>query len=291
MPAIHTRAFEIRQYECDMYGHLNNTNYIRFMQESALSASAEVGWDVARYQAIGHQWLIRETEIQFLQQLTYGDTAVVTTWADDFRRVRSRRVYEFRRLGSDALIARGVTDWVYTDMKTGLPALIPEAIIRAYCPEGTPEVAARRAKFPPAPPPPAGVFRLRKRVEFRDVDIVGHLNNAAYFAFIEDASTQVGRHFGWPMKRISEAGFAIIGREMRIEYLQPARLDDEVEIATYVSDVKRATAYRHYSIWRVSDEQLLARARILWVWVDIKTGRPMRVPEAFARDFADNIVS
>lgn len=291
MPAIHTRAFEIRQYECDLYGHLNNANYIRYMQEAALSASAEVGWDIKRYQSIGHQWLIRETEIEFLQQLTYGETVVVTTWVDDFRRVRSRRIYEFRRSGTDELVARALTDWVYINIKTDQPSHIPEVIIRAYRPEGIPDIATRRDKFPQPPQPPVGVFRLCKRVEFRDVDIAGHLNNAAYFTFIEDASTQVGRHFGWPMRRIMDAGFAIIGREIRIEYLRPAFLDDELEIATYVSHVRRATAYRHYLITRLSDGQKLARARILWVWIDLQSGRPIRVPEAFTHDFADNIVS
>ena len=86
------------------------------------------------------------------------------------------------------------------------------------------------------------------------------------------------------------AGFGIIARRYRIEYKQPALMDDELEIATWVSDMKRATAVRHYAVSRISDGQLLARVRVLWVWVDLKTGKPIRIPSGFKKDLAGNIV-
>ena len=58
--------------------------------------------------------------------------------------------------------------------------------------------------------------------------------------------------------------------------------------STWFSDTKRSTAIRHYAIRRVSDGEILVRSRSLYVWVDIKTGRPIRIPERFLADFADN---
>ncbi len=87
-----------------------------------------------------------------------------------------------------------------------------------------------------------------------------------------------------------EAGFGIFARRYRIEYRLPALLDDELEVSTWISDVKRSSAVRHYTITRAGDEALLARGHALWVWVDLVTGRPLRVPEDFAAAFADNIV-
>lgn len=290
MPIIHSCSFRVRHYECDANGHFNNANYIRLMQETALDASAAVGWDIPRYQTIQRQWLIRETEIEYFSELIYGNTVEVKTWVEDFRRVRSRRVYEFRRAGDETLTARAVTDWIFLDTQTQQPAQIPPRMILDFSPEGAPEHAPRREKFPPAPPPPPGVFHLRKRVEWRDVDAAGHLNNAAYFNMIEDISTQVARHFDWSMAKIKEAGFAIIARQQRMEYLQPALLDDEIEVATWVSDLKRVMATRHYTLNRIGDGALLARARVLWVWVDLQTMRPIRVPQHFIADFAPNIV-
>lgn len=290
MPATFTRQFVIRNYECDAYGHLNNANYVRFMQEAALSASANVGWTSERYLASGYFWLVRETHVEYLQSAQYGDTLSVKTWVDDFRRVRSRRMYEFRNSATDELIVRANTDWIYTDIKTGRPSKIPDEVIIAYSPEGKPEQGDSREAFPSAPPQAQETFHIIKRVEWRDVDTMGHMNNATYFNYIDDCSTQVSAHFGWSMERIREHKFAVIARHQHIEYLQALYLDESVQIATWVSNVKRATALRHYLFTRVSDGQVLARARVLWVWVDMETMRPIRIPADFLQAVQYNIV-
>lgn len=290
MPAIFTRQFLIRNYECDAYGHVNNANYVRFMQEAALSASADVGWTTDRYRESGFQWVVRETQMDYLQPATYGDTLSVTTWVDDFRRVRSRRMYEFRNVATDELIVRASTDWIYMDMEKMRPARIPDEIILAYSPEGKPTEGDSRDAFPDPPPQAPDTFSIVKRVEWRDVDTMGHMNNATYFNYIDDCSTQVGAYFDWSMERIQAHQFAVIARQQRMEYLQPLYLDDEVRIATWVSDVKRATAIRHYLFTRESDRETIARARVLWVWVDLQTMRPIRIPPEFLASFQHNIV-
>lgn len=290
MPATFTRDFVIRNYECDAYGHLNNANYVRFMQESALSASADVGWTTDRYIQSGYQWVVRETNVEYLQSATFGDTVRVKTWVDDFRRVRSRRMYEFSNANTGEMIARANTDWIYTHVETRRPSRIPDDIILAYSPEGKPEQGGQRDPFPTPPPQAKETFCVVKRVEWRDVDLMGHLNNATYFNYIDDCSTQVGAHFDWSMERIQAHHFAVIARQQRIEYLQPLKLDDEVEVATWVSDVKRATAIRHYAFTRVDDGSDVARARVLWVWVNLESLRPIRIPPDFLASFEHNIV-
>jgi acyl-CoA thioester hydrolase len=147
-----------------------------------------------------------------------------------------------------------------------------------------------REPFPKSPPPPPDVFKTRRRVEWRDIDGAQHVNNANYLAYFEDCSVQVALAHGWPMARMMASGFGILARRYRIEYRLPATHNDELDVATWVSDVKRATAMRHYTIDRISDGARLARAHALWVWVDLASGRPIRVPADFISDFAANIV-
>jgi len=167
---------------------------------------------------------------------------------------------------------------------------IPPEVIDAFFPGSLPEEKPVRERFPKAPPPPPGVFRLRRRVDWRDIDPAQHVNNANYLAYIEDCGVEVAAAYGWPMTRMMDEGFGIVARRFRIEYRQAAVLGDSLEIATYVSDAKRATAVRHYTIHRESDGELIARAHVLWVWVDIESGRPMRIPAGFLDEFRDNIV-
>ncbi len=290
MPAVYTRTFQIRQYECDAYGHVNNANYIRFMQEASLEASADVGYDLHTIRGMNRLWLIRETQIEYLDNLNYGDSVDVKTWVEDFRRTRSLRKYEFTRHGTDELVARAEADWVYLDAQTMQPVAVPDEVIRAYIPEGIDGYGEPREKFPEPPPEPSGVFRLQKRVEWRDIDFAGHVNNAVYFSYLDDCSNQVGVAFGWDRQRIEANNFALIVRKQRLEYLQPAYLDDVIEVSTFASNVKRASAIRHYTIKRVSDETLLARARVMWVTINIETLRPCRVPDEFLVDFETNLV-
>jgi acyl-CoA thioester hydrolase len=290
MTPVHERTFRVRHYECDMYGHVNHANYLRYMQEAAFDASAAVGYSLETYQALGRYWLIRDTDVEYLSPLRFGDTVRVKTWVVDFRRVRSRRAYEFYRVEDGELVARAQTDWVFLEQATGRPATVPPEMVTAFLPAGPPAATPHRDPFPEPPAPPEGVLTHRQHVVWRDIDPAQHVNNAAYLAYMEDASVQTAAHYGWSVARMMDVGFAIVARRYRIEYRQPALLGDELEVITWVSDVKRATAIRHYTITRPRDGERLARAYALWVWVDLQTGRPMRVPANFMADFAPNIV-
>jgi acyl-CoA thioester hydrolase len=285
---FYERAFRVRLYECDAYGHVNHANYLRYMQEAAFDASAAVGYDFDRYRQLGQQWLIRETDITYLRPLAYGDTVVVRTWIADFRRVRSRRMYELRHAQSGELVATASTEWVFLDTASLRPATIPAEMIAAFWhPDAT--EGPRRESFPEAPQEPRGTFRMRRLVEWRDIDPAQHVNNANYMAYIEECNVQVAMAYGWPLSRLIEAGLAIVARRYRIEYREPAVMDDALEVSTFVSDVRRATAVRHYQIRRERDASLLARAYVLWVLIDLKTGQPRRIPAGFLESFRPNI--
>jgi len=289
MPQTYTRKFRVRFYECDLYGQVNPSNYVRYMQETAFDASAAVGYSMARYATMDRYWLVHDTEVEYLTPLRYGDTVEVATWVVDFKHVRSLRAYELHRAGSGELVARGHTDWVFMNTVTGRPAPIPPEMAAAFSAEGV----ARREPFPSGPPPPPGVFKLRRHVEWRDLDTGQHVNNAVYLSYIEDCWVQVAEAHGWPVARMVAEGFAVAARRHRIEYLQQAVLGDELELATWVSDAKRTSAVRHFRFTRVGDHseaELVARAHTFWEWVDIATGRPIRIPASFMQDFAPNIV-
>ena len=125
MPLTHTSTFKIRFYECDAYGHVNNTNYLRYMQEAAFEASAAAGYDAQRYEDMQRAWYIHATDIEYLRPLKYGDSVEVKTWIHDFRRVTSRRAYELRSVQTGELVAKAMTDWAFLDNLTEKPTPIP----------------------------------------------------------------------------------------------------------------------------------------------------------------------
>jgi acyl-CoA thioester hydrolase len=289
MPLSHTRTFRVRNYECDAYGHLNNANYVRFMQETAMDASSAAGYGVVRYTEMGRQWWIRATEIEYLKPVVFNDQIEIKTWVADFRRISSRRMYEFHLAGTGELVARGYSDWVFLETATGKPTSVPPEMGDAFFPEGLPEKFPEREPFPVAPPPPPGAFKMGVNVAWKDIDAVQHVNNAAYLEYVEECGMQVVAAHKWPWKRMAEAGFAIFLRKHQIQYLQPAYIGDKLELSTWAFDVRRSTATRYYAIRRTEDGALLAQVHSLGVWVDLTTGHPIRIPPDFLADFAPNL--
>lgn len=290
----HSVEYPIRYYECDAYDHVNHANYIRYMSEAAFSASAAVGYTPQRLADMKRVWLAREHEIEFLHPYRFGDQVKIKTWVADFRRVRSQRIYHFyleQPHGDDLLAARAATDWVFVDLETGRPTTVSAEMVAAFQNQnsGPAETELPRTRFPEAPPPPAVPYTAFIDVEWRDVDPQGHVNNAAYLSYIENSTWQLCEACGWPPQRLAERRLGIINRRYRIEYLAPAVMGDKLAITTWISDVRRATAVRHYAVHRADDRTLLARARALWVWVDLDNGRPCRIPPEFMADFQMNL--
>ena len=144
--------------------------------------------------------------------------------------------------------------------------------------------------FASSPPPPPGIFKTQRYVAWNDVNAAGEVDHASLLAYIEDCGRQAVAAHGWPMERMLADGFAILLRRNLIEYERPAIFDQELELATWASNVRRVTATRHYTVKRIGDPEILARVNALGVWVNLATGQPIRIPPDLLADFAPNIV-
>ena len=80
-------------------------------------------------------------------------------------------------------------------------------------------------------------------------------------------------------------------REHRIEYLLPAFVGEEVEVKTWVENIRRVRSLRKYEFVRKSDNKLLVKGETDWVFVDTKTGRPLPIPERVSQIFNTTSVS
>jgi len=74
-------------------------------------------------------------------------------------------------------------------------------------------------------------------------------------------------------------------REHKIEYFLPAFEGDEIEVQTWVENVRRVRSLRQYEFIRKSDGKTLVKGETDWVFVDVKTGALRRVPNEVIRVF------
>jgi acyl-CoA thioester hydrolase len=127
MTAAHEYEFDVPPEAIDENDHVNNVEYVRWMQEAAVRHFESVGGNPLM-QAAGATWVVRSHHVEYLRPALRGERIRVRTWVEDFRRVMSKRKYEFLRATGGAALARGETEWVFVDAATGRPKSIPAEI-------------------------------------------------------------------------------------------------------------------------------------------------------------------
>ena len=124
MPAVHEHPIEVPPSAIDANGHVNNVQYVQWMQEAAVAHFTAAG-GTPTMQAHGATWVVRSHQIEYLKPAVAEDRIIVRTWVEDFRRVASLRRYEFLRARDRTVLAKGQTEWVFIDTATGRPKSIP----------------------------------------------------------------------------------------------------------------------------------------------------------------------
>lgn len=116
------------------------------------------------------------------------------------------------------------------------------------------------------------------------IDENGHVNNVAYVQWMQDIAVEHYSSIGGVIAQSSEATWVV--REHRIEYLLPAFEGEEIEIKTWVENIRRVRSMRKYEFVRTSDNKVLVKGETDWVFVEVKTGRPLPIPENVSSIFA-----
>lgn len=116
----------------DLNGHVNNVQYLQWMQEAAMTHSAELGWPQERYAEMGRTWIIRSHAIEYLHSAYAGDSLTLFTWVSSFEKIRSLRRYKFFRPADQTVLATAATVFIFCDLHTGRPLTIPAEVQQAY---------------------------------------------------------------------------------------------------------------------------------------------------------------
>lgn len=117
------------------------------------------------------------------------------------------------------------------------------------------------------------------------IDENGHVNNVAYVQWMQDIAVEHYSAIGGLEAQGRDGTWVV--REHRIEYLLPAFAGEEIEVRTWVENVRRVRSLRRYEFARKSDGKILVKGETDWVFVDAKTGKPLPVPEKVSKVFSE----
>ncbi len=132
MPRIYTKQLRVDEEAIDVHQHVNNQEFLRWMQEIAIEHSTAQGWSMERYLQSGASWYVRSHFIEYLRPALLGDDLLVCTWISDMQERSSPRQTLFLRASDRQILARAETQWIFVNLRNGRPIPIPEELRSAF---------------------------------------------------------------------------------------------------------------------------------------------------------------
>jgi acyl-CoA thioester hydrolase len=132
---------------------------------------------------------------------------------------------------------------------------------------------------------PSAWHRYPLRVQWEDTDAAGIVYYANYLRFIERGRSDLLLQTGIDQRSLMDepGGVAFAVRSCSVDYLKPARLHEDLVVATAITELRGASLAARQDVWR--GEDLLVRAQVRLACID-RDGRARRVPPRIATVFA-----
>src|SRR5918995_791352 len=102
------------------------------------------------------------------------------------------------------------------------------------------------------PDPGVPAFETYFRVRFHEVDALGHVNNAAYLNFLEQAAIDHATFLGLDLQRLRELGGVFVARRHEVVFLKPTYAGDLLRVITWLGEPRGARVDRRYLVFRES---------------------------------------
>lgn len=125
---------------------------------------------------------------------------------------------------------------------------------------------------------------FKYRIYFEDTDAGGIVYYANYLKFYERARTDFLRNKGISQQKLfAEENVGFIVRRCEVEYISPARLDDEIEVSVVIKEASFTTIkiYQEIKI----DKKILSTIYVDLVCVDSKILKPRKLSENLKKLF------
>ncbi len=119
-------------------------------------------------------------------------------------------------------------------------------------------------------------FTYAVQVRFRDLDALGHVNNAVYLTYFEAARMAWWMHVNG---RVDLSTMDVILARAEVDYRSPVAYGDELEVGVRCTSIGRSSFVVEQSIVERRSGRLVAQARKVLVRYDYETGRSQPLDE------------
>lgn len=274
----HFFSLVTRHSELDINQHINNTNYLRYLEEARVSMLRERGLEIKEVHESPVDMILYKYNCFFKKQVYYNEELEVRSTQIQTKLVRGILRQEIYRKLDNSLVFAADAYWAFVARDKKHIHLANEFAKRFGS-----EVALSISPYEVEDLPSFASVNPRKYHVTQavarpyEMDAFFHMNNAVYSAYYELARWNfVKDNFGLDLYRNANAN-SVIYRSL-IEYIYPVVGFDELLIYTWVHDLtKTRIIYLH----EMSDKngKVRSRAKSEICFLHLTKGTPTRVPE------------
>jgi acyl-CoA thioester hydrolase len=124
------------------------------------------------------------------------------------------------------------------------------------------------------------VFEMRLTAAREHIDELGHVNNAAWVAWIQQVAVA---HWEKAADAAHRASYLWVVVRHEIDYLRPAFEGDIVTARTWIGDAAKGARSDRFVEFTGRDGKVCVRSKTSWAMLDSASGRPIRIkPEVLA---------
>ena len=185
--------FAIRSsYEPGPDGSLQHAHIVRMALEAGYLVTEALGMGYRWFEEKGFIFVVYGIKTEFVALTRSNERIRVETWLSQAKRVRGQREIAFTSAEDGRVIANVQLDWVFVDRKTLAPARMPPEVVEKF------PIDPTHACQPYSPSPNGALVGeahiWQHRVEYREIDILEHVNTAVYLEWFAQAwSDATGR--------------------------------------------------------------------------------------------------
>jgi acyl-ACP thioesterase len=211
-------SYKIRLSDADATGRLRLDSVARYLQDAAIDDVGETGWGAPE-----HLWVLRSVRIDVLEPFLEDESVDIVTWGSSFSALAAGRRWAMSGAAGGSIEVDST--WIHLG-PDARPARIGDGF-DDYARAAQGRVTSTKLTLAP---PSADGRRRSWPLRVTDVDRMGHVNNAAYWAAVEQRLGGLDFDLRRPLRAL-------------LDYRHPIDLGDEVELAEATHDGRYTVAF------------------------------------------------
>ena len=245
MTAIQTYSYTIRSYHTDANGRLFIHQLLNFLQDAAHKHADGYGFGQKQLENDNLFWVLSRLSVAIISLPKVGDEIILSTWVKSIRGAVSEREFSIN-LGEETII-NASSLWFCLSGESDKPTRLPSNYVDLMSINNNYSIHDGAVKVIDPESADNKKVGLVIKAAHSDIDMVDHVNNAAYVRWLMDELTQ-------EFYSINQL------KKLNINYLGECFLGNTVSVSHH----SQSNTTLQHEVTNTSSGKVICRANSIW---------------------------